>query len=345
MRLELLCTSLVRSLRYLDACVRTQPTVSRIRFDDRVAVITGAGRGLGRAYALEFARRGASVVVNGASGSVAGVAEDIHAFGGVAVPCIADVSTVEGGQRVIDVALEQWGRVDVLVNNAGRRSPAPFDELTSNDLAHVFDSHLGAAFHVTQPAWRDMRERGFGRIIMTSSSAGLFSNQDLSNYAAAKAGIYGLTKALAYEGRELGITCNVVLPYAVTNSAGNERLVASAEAERQRYVSEADLAKLEAARWEATLTAHLVLFLASDECTVTGEAFSSCLGRYARVFVGVADGWIAPDPSTVDVEMIATHFGEIRDLARATVPTSMYDELANVVHRIVQPDDADCSQR
>jgi len=314
--------------------------VSSIDLTGRVAVVTGAGRGIGRAHALELARRGAAVVVNGASAaSTLAVTAEVDEQGGDAVACVADIATHAGATAVLEAALDRWGRVDILVNNAGRRSPAPFDELTDDDLDPVFDSHLKGAFYMTQRAWGVMKDAGFGRIVMTSSSAGLFSCQGLSNYATAKAGLYGLTKALAYEGRDLGITCNVILPYAITNSPGNERLVASATTERQKYVAEDQLSQLDPARWDPSLTAHLVAYLASDGCTVTGEAFSCCQGRYARVFVGVTDGWLAPDPTLVDAESIARHFDEIRALTSFTAPESMYDELAEVVRRIVADGD------
>lgn len=307
-----------------------------IDFRGQVAIVTGSGRGIGRAHALEFGRRGAAVVVNDLDAEVAdSVVGEIQSTGGTACASYDSVSTEVGGERLVQRALSEFGTVDVLVNNAGLRRPGFFGDLSTDEIDVVLDSHLRAAFFVSQPAWRIMRQKRYGRIVMTSSSSGMFSNQGLSNYAAAKAGIYGLTKAMAYEGQEFGITTNCVLPFAATRLPGAPVRVPRMAEERAKYISDEVLAKVPANRSDPALVAHMVAFLASRECELTGEAFSVCNGRYARVFVGVAEGWLAPDVEAVSAERIQDELAVIRDLSRTEVPMWIFEESASVTRRVV----------
>ncbi|MFD5759014.1 SDR family NAD(P)-dependent oxidoreductase, partial [Streptomyces sp. NPDC127044] len=169
-----------------------------LRFDDRVAVITGAGRGLGRAYALLLAAKGAKVVVNDPGGSLTGdggdtgpadeVVREITAAGGEAVACTESVATAEGGRAIVASALDHYGRIDVLVHNAGIVRSAPLTEMTYEDFDAVLDVHLRGAFHVVRPAFPLMREAGYGRVVLTSSIGGLYGNHRVANYGMAKAG-------------------------------------------------------------------------------------------------------------------------------------------------------------
>jgi NAD(P)-dependent dehydrogenase (short-subunit alcohol dehydrogenase family) len=307
--------------------------VSSISFDGQVAVITGAGRGIGRAHALELGRRGAAVVVNDLAREHADeVVSAIEASGGTAVASYDTVATPEGGKAIIGAATDRFGTIDILVNNAGILRPAYFEDLTLQQLDQVFDTHLRAAFFVTQPAWPVMKEKGYGRVIMTSSNSGLFSHGGNSNYAAAKAGIYGLTKALAYEGAAHGITCNAVLPMAET-TISKENPIPGLEEDRGRLLDASDL-ELMSVRREPRLVAQLVVYLASRECEVSGLAFSAAGGRYARVFVGIAEGWLAEDTGEATVEAIGEHFDEICDIAEHTTPMWLFDEYADVVRRL-----------
>jgi 3-hydroxyacyl-CoA dehydrogenase/3a,7a,12a-trihydroxy-5b-cholest-24-enoyl-CoA hydratase len=192
-----------------------------LRFDDRVVIVTGAGNGLGRSHALEYGRRGAKVVVNdlggstsgaGASGSVAqSVVEEIRAAGGEAV---ANTDSVEAGERIVETAMDHFGRVDVLVNNAGILRDASFAKMTPEDWDLIMRVHLTGSCRVTQAAWPHMRAAGFGRIVMTSSVAGIYGNFGQANYAAAKLGLVGLAQTLAIEGLAKNILVNTIAPTA-----------------------------------------------------------------------------------------------------------------------------------
>ncbi|WP_240436867.1 SDR family NAD(P)-dependent oxidoreductase [Streptomyces sporangiiformans] len=197
-----------------------------LRFDGRVAIVTGAGGGLGREHALLLASRGARVVVNDIGGSMAGegvddapaaaVVEAIRERGGQAVADSHSVATPEGGRDVVRTALDAYDRIDIVVNNAGILRDKPFHEMTPDQLDPVIDVHLKGAFHVTVPAWSVMREQGYGRVVNTTSAAGLLGSARKSGYGAAKAGLLGFTRVLAVEGAAHGIRVNAVAPVAAT---------------------------------------------------------------------------------------------------------------------------------
>ncbi len=305
-----------------------------ISFTDQVAIVTGAGRGLGRAYAHDLAARGANVVVNDLGGldSAEGpwadqVVSEIVRDGGRAVANYDSVATAEGGQRIIDSAVAAFGTVDVVVNNAGFMRSKPLTDLSVADIESVIGVHLLAAFHVTRPAWSIMTAKNYGRVVFTSSSAAL-GNGGSSNYSAAKAGLFGLTASLALEGRPHGICVNAILPSAASeiNSVNP-----NPTEEARRYRAMQDLLE---GRRDPSLTAALVTYLASRECDVSGEIYSSIAGRYARVAFTIANGWLARDTSAVNAEMIAEHLDEIRNLADGVVPTCITDELEAVVSAV-----------
>ena len=200
--------------------------MTELGFDGKVAIITGAGGGLGKQHALLLASRGALVVVNDLGGAVDGtgadvgaaqlVVDEINAAGGEAVADANSVATPEGGAAIVQTAIDAFGRVDIVVNNAGILRDKSFDNMNPELLDPVIDVHLRGAFHVTQPAWKHMREQNYGRIVSTSSSSGLFGNFGQANYGAAKMGLVGFTRVLAVEGAKYGIKANAIAPLALT---------------------------------------------------------------------------------------------------------------------------------
>ncbi|MEV5968104.1 SDR family NAD(P)-dependent oxidoreductase [Kribbella sp. NPDC051952] len=284
-------------------------------FAGQVAIVTGAGGGLGRSYALELARRGARVVVNdlggaldGTGGSQAaadGVVAQIREAGGEAVASHHSVSTAEGGEAIVQCALDAFGTVDVLINNAGILRDRSFPKLTGDDLEAVLKVHLYGAFHVTQPAFRVMKERRYGRLLFTSSAAGLFGNFGQANYAAAKAGLVGLSGVLAVEGAKYGITSNVISPIAAS------RLTEGLMDE----VTD---------KLRPDLVTPLVVFLVSPGCTITHEVYTAGGGRFARVLLGVGPGWFAEGEPTA--EEVADQIDRIRSASNYTEPLSAVQE-------------------
>jgi len=276
-------------------------TPTDLSFDGRVAVVTGGGRGLGREYALLLASRGARVVVNDVGGSLTGdgadegpaaaVVDEIRSAGGDAVASTDSVATAAGGQAVIDVAMQQFGRVDVLIHNAGNVRRGSLREMSFEDFDAVLDVHLRGAFHVVRPAFPLMCDAGYGRIVLTSSIGGLYGNHDVANYAAAKAGIIGLTNVVALEGAAEGVRCNAIVPGAVTRMA--EGLDTSAYPPMG-----------------SDLVAPAVGWLAHETCSVTGELFVAIAGRIARAFIAETPGVYRPSWS---IEDVGEHLDEIRD--------------------------------
>ena len=293
-----------------------------ISFIDRVAIVTGAGGGLGKTYALDLASRGASVVVNDLGGSTAGVGSDasaaqrvvdeIVAKGGTAVASHDSVSTPEGGQAIVQTALDNFGKVDIVINNAGILRDKTFAKLAHEDLDAVLDVHLKGAFYVSQPAFRVMKENGYGRFVFTASNAGVFGNFGQTNYGAAKMGLVGLSNVLSLEGAKANIKSNVICPIARTRMT--EELLGP-------------LAELV----EPELVTPMVVYLASEACEYTHEVFSAGGGRYARVFVGLAPGWFAGKGNEVSAEDVAAHIDDIRAQEGYTVPGSVADELTGLL--------------
>jgi NAD(P)-dependent dehydrogenase (short-subunit alcohol dehydrogenase family) len=302
-----------------------------ISLEGSVAVVTGAGRGIGRAHVQELSRRGAAVMVNDVDKELADeVVAGIVASGGRAVAAYDSVTDAGAPVALVGRALDELGGLDIVVHNAGVLRTGYFDELSDEHIDVVLQTHLRAAFALTRPAWQHMKRRGYGRIVITSSSSGLFSHQGLSNYAAAKAGLYGLTKALSFEGASHGIKVNAILPYATSISPAKDPIPDMAKF-RAEY--EADR-PVDPERTDPRLIAQLVSYLVSRDCPVSGEAYSACYGRFARVFVGVADGWLAPDPAVVSSESIAEHFDQIRDLSGYSVPMWLFEETRDVQRRL-----------
>jgi len=296
-----------------------------ITFDGQVAIITGAGQGLGREYALDLARRGAKVVVNDLAGldspegsAAEAVVREIDAAGGTAVASHDTVATPEGGRAILQRALDSFGTVDAVIHNAGVWRHKYYEEMTADQLDPVLDVHLRGAFFVTQPAWSVMQAKGYGRIVLTSSSTGAFGRLAGSNYAAAKAAMLGMARAMSLEGAEHGIKTNCILPVAPFRNRG------PVPTELTQQLNAMGLAPEQAG---AELVAPMVTWLASSACSVSGEAFSAGGNRFGRVFVAVADGWINPADGPATAEDIAAHLAEIEDLGSYAIPPTSIDEL------------------
>ncbi|ORB90336.1 SDR family NAD(P)-dependent oxidoreductase [Mycobacterium persicum] len=277
--------------------------MSQLRFDDRVAVITGGGRGLGRAYALLLASRGANVVVNDTGSSLSGdgmdpgpahqVVAEIRAAGGDAVASVDSVATAAGGLAIVQTALDRYGRIDVLIHNAGTVRRASLKEMSYRDFDSVIDVHLRGAFHVVRPAFPLMCAARYGRIVLTSSIGGLYGNHGVANYAAAKAGLVGLCNAVALEGAPEGVLCNVIVPAAVTRMADG--------LDMSVYPP-----------MGADLVAPAVGLLTHESCPVTGEMLIAVAGRIARAVIAESRG---VHRRSWSIEDVTECLDDIRDLA------------------------------
>ncbi len=281
--------------------------MAELRFDDRVAVVTGAGRGLGREYALLLASRGAKVVVNDNGSSIQGeagdegpahdVAREIQAAGGQAVACTDSVATPKGGDAIIQAALDRFGRVDILIHNAGNVRYGALDEISQEDFDAVLDVHLMGAFHLVRAAFPHMKTTGYGRIVLTSSIGGLYGNARCVNYGVSKAGMIGLSNVAALEGAERNIKSNLIIPAAVTRMADG----------------------LDTSQYPAMgpeLVAPVVGWLAHQDCSITGEMLISVAGRVARAFVAETEGVFRPSWT---IESVGEEMDAIRDPDRLWV--------------------------
>ena len=296
-----------------------------LRFDDRVAIVTGAGRGIGRAHALALAERGAKVVVNDLGNSLSGigaddgpahaVAAEIVAAGGEAVPNAGDVATETGARSIVATALERFGRIDVLVNNAGNLEPDEMPALERSGLERHLDIHVVGHFNVTRAAWPTMVEQGYGRVVMTAS-VGLLGGPSLIAYSTAKGGVLSLGRSLAPVAAEHGIKVNLLAPAAETRMVTDTAMRARA-----------NLPPLGAGSPPGRgpeLVVPMLLVLAHESCPVNGELFEAGLGRFSRLFVAETRGVVGPDLTAED---LLDRWDEIVDEAGYRVHTTTKDAL------------------
>ncbi len=304
-----------------------------IDFTGQVAIVTGAGRGLGRLYATELARRGAAVVVNDLGGSMHGdgadtgiadaVVEEIERAGGVAAASHDSVDSPEGGEAIVRTAIDRFGRLDAVVSNAGIFNSVPFEDLSQADWRRMLSVHLDGGFYLSQPAYREMKAAGYGRFVFISSSGGMFGQPLEAHYAAAKAGLVGLANVIAIEGAQHGILANTVLPF------GFSRMVTETVGDPQALEDTGFLKII-----SPELVVPIVTFLASRTCEFTHHNYSACAGRFARVFVGLGQGWLAEPDSIPTADDVAAHLAEVSATEPFTVPDSIFEEVFAVCERL-----------
>ncbi len=261
--------------------------MSKIDFTGRVAIVTGAGAGLGRNHAIELAKRGAKVVVNDLGGTRDGVGssesaankvvEEIKALGGEAVPNYDNVATVEGGENIVKTAIDAFGKVDILVNNAGILRDKSFAKMEEENWDAVVGVHLKGAYCVTRPAFQNMRENGYGRIVMTTSGAGLFGNFGQTNYASAKMGVVGLANVLKLEGAKYNIKTNVLAPVAATR------------------LTEDILPPEVFKKMKVEFVTPVVLYMCSELCEDSGVIINAGLGYFSRSAMMTGPGAVLSD--------------------------------------------------
>ncbi len=297
--------------------------MSDVRFDGKVALVTGAGGGLGRSHALLLARRGAKVVVNDLGGSLTGegqsstpaekVCEEIRSAGGEAVPNYDSVADYEAAQRIVGTALDAFGRIDIVINNAGILRDKSFAKMEEADFDAVIAVHLKGAFNVTKAAWPHFREQGYGRVIMTSSAAGLYGNFGQANYSAAKMGLVGLGQTLAQEGAKYNIHTNIIAPIArsrMTETIFPPELLEKIGPE---------------------LVSPLVAWLCSEACEANGEIFEVGAGLITRNKWARTGPWMAEPGQELTIEAIRAAWEAIMDLSSVRVCPSIQDSLNQFV--------------
>ena len=292
--------------------------MSDVRFDGRVAIVTGAGGGLGRAHALLLASRGAKVVVNDLGGSRDGtgapssemankVVEEIKAAGGEAIADAHGVDTVEGGEAIVKTALDAYGTVDIVIANAGILRDRAFHNITEEDWDKIFAVHVKGSYDVIQPAFRIMRQNSYGRIIVTTSNAGLYGNFGQANYSSAKTAVLGLASTLELEGAKYNIKANVIAPVAAS------RLT-------EDVMPPAVLEKL-----KPELVSPMVAYLCSEECGVSGQIFTAGGGYFGRAAIVEGKGAVLPNASLEDIR---DNFAKISDLTNAEEFANAFDEVS-----------------
>ncbi len=298
-----------------------------VDFQDRVAIVTGAGGGLGRDHALLLASFGAAVVVNDLGGSVHGegasasaadrVVDEIRAAGGAAVAEHSSVSDPAGGESIVQKAIDEYGRIDVVINNAGILRDRSFANMSVDEMQAVLDVHLRGAFHVTRPAFAYMREQNYGRIVFTSSASGLIGNFGQANYGAAKMGLIGLMQVLKIEGMKHNIKANAIAPIALT------RMTEDLLVEMQDLFAPAAVSPA-------------VAYLASEANELSGEIWSVGGGSVSRFFIGLTDGYIKPAADgLLTVDDIEQNLSDIRSEEGYMVPFSNQDEFAKLAPRLM----------
>jgi NAD(P)-dependent dehydrogenase (short-subunit alcohol dehydrogenase family) len=305
--------------------------MSKHSFEGRVAVVTGAGRGIGRAYAVMLADRGASIVVNDLGGSMdgkgadAGVASavtaEIVAGGGAAVADNSDVATGHGAQALIDTAVKEFGRLDVLINNAGIIRWAGLPDADQDNLESHLAVHVVGSFNTARAAWPHMVEQHYGRIVMTTST-GVFGLPTNLSYATAKGAVIGLTRSMSTAGVAHGIKVNLIAPAAYTRMAGQP---ASEDAPGEGSLS---------AQMSPDLVAPMVAFLAHEDCPISGEAYAAGAGRFARIFIASTQGYVHPG-SKPTIEDVAEHWSTINDETDYSIPADLTSWSASFLNHLL----------
>ncbi len=281
--------------------------MSEIRYDGKVAIVTGAGAGIGRMYALELAKRGAKVVVNDLGGARDGsgagtaaadqVADEIKGAGGEAAPNYESVATMEGGANIVKTAMDAFGRVDILINNAGILRDKSFLKMSEEEWDQIIAVHLKGAFCVTQPAMKIMKENNYGRIIFTSSTSGLYGNFGQTNYGAAKMGLVGIMNTLKLEGAKYNILVNTIAPTALSRLTEDILPPGTGEKLKPQF------------------NEPLVLYLCSEENTVSGMTFVMGAGWFGRTAIVCGPGVCIGDAERkITVEEIRDNFDRITSL-------------------------------
>jgi NAD(P)-dependent dehydrogenase (short-subunit alcohol dehydrogenase family) len=314
-----------------------------LRFDGRVAIVTGSGGGLGKSHALLLASRGARVVVNDVGGSVTGqgsdtrpaeqLAREIKDNGGEAVADVNSVATAEGGAAIVRTAIDNFGRVDIVVNNAGILRDKMFEDTTADLVDPVLDVHLKGAFNVTRPAFVAMQKQGYGRIVNISSASGILGSPAKSNYAAAKTGLIGLTRVLAAEGAAYHIKANLLSPIAYTRMLAYSLEVPEADVQLGSEAEQAkeQLTKMFTGTLDPGLVSPAVAFLAHEDCPVSGELYTAGGGQVSRWFIGRTRGYFNQH---LTIEDVAENFSQIRAEAGYTVMTDPAEEVGQVLTAI-----------
>ncbi len=293
-----------------------------VRFDGRVAIVTGAGGGLGRSHALLLASRGAKVVVNDLGGAFDGtgsgtamaakVAEEIRSAGGEAVPNYDGVDTWAGGQAIVKTALDAFGKVDILINNAGILRDKSFMKLDEEDIDKVLTVHLKGAFNVTKAAFPVMRENSYGRIVMTTSSTGLYGNFGQANYGAAKLGLVGFMNTLKLEGARYNILCNTICPIAGTRMTATVMPPDMVEKLKPDYVS------------------PMVAYMCSEDCTDSGIVFVAGAGYFSRAVMVEGPGISLKATEGITIEDIRDRLADIKKLEGAQPFNQSNEEIARL---------------
>jgi len=297
--------------------------MAELRFDGKVVVVTGAGGGLGRAYALLFASRGAKVVVNDLGVSTQGegksskaadvVVNEIKAAGGQAV---ANYDSVEEGEKIIKTAIDNFGRIDIVINNAGILRDVSFVKMTEKDWDLIFKVHVKDAYSVTKAAWNYMREQGFGRIIMTSSAAGLYGNFGQANYSAAKLALVGFAKTLALEGEKRNVYCNTIAPMAGSRMT--------------ETVFPPDLVKA----LKPEFVAPLVAYLCHESSKVNGQTFEVGAGWISTLRWERTQGGFLDSTKAITPEDVAKNWAQVTDYSKHVYPNSPTDSVSLIMEHL-----------
>ena len=295
--------------------------MAEINFDGRVAIVTGAGAGLGKTYALELAKRGCKVVVNDLGGSRDGtgesksaadaVVDEIKAAGGEAAPNYDNVATIEGGEGIVKTAMDNFSKVDIVINNAGILRDKSFLKMEEGLWDAVMAVHLRGAYCVTRPAYAIMRENNFGRVVFTTSGAGLYGNFGQSNYSAAKMGLVGLMNTLKLEGAKYNVLVNTIAPVAASRLTEDVMPPEFFEKLKPEFIT------------------PLVVYLSSEENKDSGYIFNAGIGWYSRAAIVIGEGMIIGDgKKDISAEEIMKNWGKITDISNAKEAASVQDTFA-----------------